>query len=427
MLDSRILRSKSKEVALLLEKRGFSLNLTLLQELEVRRKSLQIEVQQLQNQRNLRSREIGLVKAKNQDTSQLVFEMNNASDNLANKKTELDEILNQLHNIYLTIPNLPHESVPNGLTDQDNQELRHWGEVKTFTFPPRSHIELGKQLAMMDFEVATKITGSRFVVLSDKIARLQRALIQLMLDTHTKEHGYRELYVPHLVNRDSLLGTGQLPKFENDLFHLTGESGYSLISTAEIPITNLVRNEIIPETRLPLKYVSHTPCYRSEAGSYGRDLQGMIRHHQFEKVELVRIEKPENSYQALEELTMHAERILQKLELPYRVVSLCSGDLGFSSAKTYDLEVWLPSQGKYREISSCSNFESFQARRMQARYRNSATDEIEFLHTLNGSGLAAGRTLIALMENYQQPDGSIVIPEVLQSYMDNSKIISRDS
>lgn len=424
MLDIRALRQELSAAAELLKKRGFELNIDLIQKLENQRKLFQIEVQDLQQERNQRSKEIGHSKSKQEFLATQITLLEEIKSQLASKETILNDTLEQLHVLYAAIPNIPHTSVPDGLDANHNREIRRWGKIRDFNFIPKTHEELGEQLAMMSFKDAAKITGARFVVLRSKIAKLHRALIQFMLDVHTQEHGYQELYVPHLVNADSLFGTGQLPKFKNDQFNLEGELKYSLISTAEIPVTNLVRGEIIPEEQLPLKYVAHTPCYRSEAGSYGKDLHGMIRQHQFEKVELVRIEKPENSYQAHEELTQHAEKILQKLELPYRVVSLCCGDLGFSSAKTYDLEVWLPQQSHYREISSCSNFEAFQARRMQARYRL-PNRNTELLHTLNGSGLAVGRTLIAIMENYQNADGSISIPEVLRNYMGNEKVINK--
>ena len=316
----------------------------------------------------------------------------------------------------MTIPNIPHDSVPVGKDENDNVEIRKWGEPRQFDFAAKDHVELGEKLGQLDFETASKITGSRFALMQGQLARLHRALIQFMLDLHTREHGYTETYVPYLVNAESLRGTGQLPKFEEDLFKLGGEQNYFLIPTAEVPVTNIVRDVIIDTDDMPRKYVCHTPCFRSEAGSYGKDTRGMIRQHQFEKVELVQVVKPDASYQAHEELTAHAEEVLKRLQLPYRVMALCSGDMGFSAAKTYDLEVWLPGQGKYREISSCSNFEAFQARRMKARWRNPETGKPELVHTLNGSGLAVGRTLVAVMENYQEADGSIVVPEVLRSY-----------
>ena len=424
MLDTRALRQELNATAGLLKRRGFELNTNLIQKLENQRKQLQMEVQDLQQTRNQRSKEVGRSQSKEELLAAQLALMEEIKEQLTSKEAILDETLEQLHAIYAAIPNTPHSSVPDGLDESQNHEIRRWGKIRDFDFVPKSHEELGDQLAMMNFKEAAKITGTRFVVLRNKIAKLHRALTQFMLDVHTREHGYQELYVPHLVNTDSLFGTGQLPKFKDDQFNIEGDFKYSLISTAEIPVTNLVRGEILSEEQLPLKYVAHTPCYRSEVGSYGKDLHGMIRQHQFEKVELVRIEKSENSYQAHEELTQHAEKILQKLELPYRVVSLCCGDLGFCSAKTYDLEVWLPQQDRYREISSCSNFEAFQARRMQARYRL-PNGNTELLHTLNGSGLAVGRTLIAIMENYQNADGSITIPEALHNYMGNEKVINK--
>ena len=423
MLDPKYFRQELKETVRRLQKRGFELDANLIQELEEKRRVVQVEVQNLQNERNQRSKEVGMAKAKGGDISALVENMHSANTKLEAKQEELNVILTKLHDTYSCVPNLPHETVPEGTSSDDNVEIRRWGTSRKFDFVPKDHVTLGVTLGMMDFERAAKIAGSRFIVLLDKLAKLQRALIQFMLDVHTKEHGYKEIYVPHLVNRDSLFNTGQLPKFGEDLFNIEGDFKYSLIPTSEVPVTNLVRDEIIPEEKLPLKFVAHTPCYRSEAGSYGKDLHGMIRQHQFEKVELVRLEKPENSYQALEELTLHAEKILQKLELPYRIVTLCNRDLGFASAKTYDLEVWLPSQDKYREISSCSNFESFQTRRMKTRFRSTKTNKIELLHTLNGSGLAVGRTLVAITENCQDQEGHIHLPEILWDYMDGEKII----
>jgi seryl-tRNA synthetase len=338
-------------------------------------------------------------------------------DELKKQETELSAIQEKLEEILLGVPNLPHESVPGGMTPDDNQELRRVGTPRKFDFPVKDHVDLGEAMAMLDFNVASKISGARFVVMKAGLARLHRALIQFMLDIHTQEHGYTEVYVPYLVNAESMRGTGQLPKFHEDLFHVSADELY-LIPTAEVPVTNIVRDEILPLEQLPLKYVAHTPCFRREAGSYGKDTRGMIRQHQFDKVELVQIVRPENSYEALETLTEHAEAILKKLDLAYRVVCLCTGDMGFSAAKTYDIEVWLPGQQSYREISSCSNFEAFQARRLRARYRNEK-GKSELVHTLNGSGLAVGRTLVAIMENYQNPDGSITVPEVLRRYMDD--------
>lgn len=417
MLDPKCFRVNLLETANLLKKRGVNLDIDLIQNLEEQRKTIQVEAQELQNQRNQYSKEIGIAKAKGLDVSEVMPKVNGIGAELIIKQNKLEEILAQLNNIYYTTPNIPHQSVPEGLSEEDNIEIRRFGEPKEFAFTPRNHAELGIKLGMMDFEDATKITGARFVVLQDKLAKLQRILGDLMLDMHTQEHGYTEVYVPNLVNDASLLGTGNLPKFGEDLFKLEGEFKYSLIPTAEVPVTNLLRDKIIHEDQLPLKYVARTPCFRSEAGSYGKDMHGMIRQHQFEKVEIVCFARPQDSYRLHEELTAHAEKILQKLGLAYRIVALCSGDMGFSAAKTYDLEVWLPSQNKYREISSCSNFEDFQARRMQARFRSKETSKPELLHTLNGSGLAVGRTLVAIMENYQDVDGHIHLPEVLWERM----------
>lgn len=423
MLDSKCFRGELIETAERLKKRGVELNIALIQDLEEKRKLLQVEVQQLQNERNQYSKEIGLAKAKGVNTSNVMAAVYSLGVKLEFRQAELEEILTKLTQIYHTTPNLPHLSVPDGMKEENNLEVRRWGEPRKFDFTPKDHVELGEKLSMMDFESAVKITGTRFVVLYDKLAKLQRALERFALDVHTKEHGYKEVYVPNIVNAASLFGTGNLPKFHADLFHIEGEFKYSLIPTAEVPVTNLFRDVIISEEKLPIKYVASTPCYRSEAGSYGKDLRGMIRQHQFEKIELVRVEKPQNSYQAHEELTAHAENILKKLRLPYRVVALCGGDLGFSSAKTYDLEVWLPSQNKFREVSSCSNFEDFQARRMQARFRSTQTGKVELLHTLNGTGLAIGRVLVAILENYQDETGHINLPEVLWEYMDGERKI----
>jgi seryl-tRNA synthetase len=384
-----------------------------------------MRVQELRNSRNERSKNIGKAKASGEDIQPLLAEVESLGDNLKQAETELEKNQLGLQILLSGIPNLAHTSVPDGKTEDDNRVEHEWGEIPTFDFEVKDHVDLGAELGQMDFEVATKITGSRFVVLSGQIARLQRALTQFMLDIHTGDHGYTETYVPFIVNSDSLQGTGQLPKFAEDQFKLEGDHGYYMIPTAEVPVTNLVRDEIVETDYMPRKWVTHTPCFRSEAGSYGRDTRGMIRQHQFEKVELVQVVRPQNSYAALEELTGHAERILQLLELPYRLVTLCTGDLGFSASKTYDLEVWLPSQNKYREISSCSNMEDFQARRMQARWRNPETGKPELLHTLNGSGLAVGRTLVAIMENNQQADGSIKIPTILKPYMSGKSLISK--
>lgn len=422
MLDPHLLRNNLEEIAKHLKTRGFNFDINLFQELEEKRKSLQVATQTLQNERNQRSKEIGLAKARNEDIDTMRVEMQNLSSKLEEKKNELTQILSQINDISLSLPNLPDESVPVGQDETFNQEVRTWGKPKTFDFKVKSHDELGEALKQMDFALAAKIAGSRFVVLKADIARLHRALIQFMLDTHL-QLGYQEIYVPYLVNRDSLIGTGQLPKFEEDLFKIAGESNYYLTSTAEIPVTNVVRDTILTENELPIRYVCHSPCFRSEAGSYGRDTKGLIRQHQFEKVELVWIAHPKNSFNALEELTANAELILQKLELPYRVVLLCTGDMGAASAKTYDLEVWLPSQNTYREISSCSNMLDYQARRMQARFKDADTGKNELVHTLNGSGLAIGRTLVAILENYQDEFGNIIIPEVLHPFMGGLKVI----
>ncbi len=423
MLDPHLLRENPQYVANQLMMRGYIFDVKAFVELEDQRKSLQIATQALQNDRNQRSKEIGLAKARNEDITPMREEVNRISAALDSNKAELAEILKKIELVSLSLPNLPHESVPIGHDEQANQEIRRWGNIPTFDFTVKSHDDLGEALGQMDFALAAKITGSRFVVLKGQLARLQRALIQFMLDTHTLAHGYQEIYVPYIINGDSLLGTGQLPKFEEDLFKLTGDAGYYLTSTAEIPVTNTVRDTILTNESLPICYVCHSPCFRSEAGSYGKDTKGMIRQHQFEKVELVHITTPDASYDALEQLTNHAESILQRLQLPYRVLNLCTGDMGGSAAKTYDLEVWLPSQNTYREISSCSNMESFQARRMQARFRHPETREISLVHTLNGSGLAVGRTLVAIMENYQDKVGNIHIPQALQSYMGGMDII----
>ncbi|MEW8627819.1 MAG: serine--tRNA ligase [Candidatus Thiodiazotropha sp.] len=417
MLDPRLIRNNLDEVAAQLRRRGYELDTQLIAELEERRKGLQVESQELQNERNSRSKSIGKAKAAGEDIQPLLAEVAELGDRLKVLQEDLNSVQAELSEITLGIPNIPHETVPDGRDETDNREERRWGEPREFDFEPKDHVDLGDVSGLLDFEAAARITGSRFAVMAGPLARLHRALIQFMLDTHTTEHGYTETYVPYMVNSDSLRGTGQLPKFEEDLFKLCGESGYYLIPTAEVPVTNLARDQIIDADDMPRKWVAHTPCFRSEAGSYGKDTRGMIRQHQFEKVELVQAVRASESFQALEELTGHAEAILQKLELPYRVVTLCTGDIGFSSTKTYDLEVWLPGQSQYREISSCSNFVDFQARRLQARWRNPETGKPELVHTLNGSGLAVGRTLVAVMENYQENDGSITIPEVLRGYM----------
>ncbi|MEJ2423700.1 MAG: serine--tRNA ligase [Candidatus Thiodiazotropha sp.] len=423
MLDPRLLRNNLEEVAQQLQRRGYVLDTQRISALEEQRKTLQVEAQDLQNERNSRSKSIGRAKAAGEDIQPLLTEVAELGERLKARQEALNQVQGELAEITLGIPNLPDASVPDGKDESDNREERRWGEPKAYDFEPRDHVDLGDLSGLLDFEAAARITGSRFAVMEGALARMHRALIQFMLNTHTSEHGYTEVYVPYMVNADSLRGTGQLPKFEEDLFKLCGESGYYLIPTAEVPVTNLTRDQIIEADDMPRKWVAHTPCFRSEAGSYGKDTRGMIRQHQFEKVELVQAVPASQSFQALEELTGHAEAILQKLELPYRVVTLCAGDIGFSSTKTYDLEVWLPGQQKYREISSCSNFVDFQARRLQARWRNPETGKPELVHTLNGSGLAVGRTLVAIMENYQQRDGSIRVPQVLQHYMGGLEVI----
>ncbi len=423
MLDIELLRRDPHEVAKRLAKRGYELNVSKFLELEGRRKQLQIETQQMQNDRNTSAKAIGQAKARGEDIEPLLTKVGNLGDKLKEVSVQLEQVQAELYDMLAMIPNIPHESVPEGSGEEDNLEVRRWGEPKTFSFKPKDHVTLGEELGLMDFAAAAKISGARFVVLRRNLARLHRALIQFMLDLHTKKHGYSEVYVPYLVKEESLFGTGQLPKFREDQFNIAGDYGLSLIPTAEVPVTNLVRDEIIAAENLPLKFVAHTPCFRSEAGSYGKDTHGMIRNHQFEKVELVQIVKPEDSYAALEELTSHAEAVLQMLELPYRVVVLCGGDIGFGAAKTYDLEVWLPGQNRYREISSCSNYESFQARRLQARWRNPLSNKPELVHTLNGSGLAVGRTLVAILENYQDEKGYIHVPQSLRAFMDDEKLL----
>lgn len=423
MLDPRLLRNELDYVKTQLARRNFSLDAEAYRELEEQRKQLQIETQELQNERNTRSRDIGQAKARGEDIQPLLDAVQDLGEQLKAAETRLAGVQSRLQQIQLGLPNILDDSVPDGKDEQANLEISRWGEPPPFDFPARDHVDLGTQLSGMDFELGAKIASARFVVLQGNIARLQRALIQFMLDTHIVEHGYRECYVPFLVNAASLQGTGQLPKFEQDLFRVDYDPPFYLIPTAEVPVTNIVRDVIVDAQQMPLKYVCHTPCFRSEAGAYGRDVRGMIRQHQFEKVELVQIVRHEDSQEAHEELTGHAESILQKLGLPYRKVLLCAGDTGFSSARTYDLEVWLPGQGQYREISSCSNFTDFQARRLQARWRNPETGKPELVHTLNGSGLAAGRTLIAVLENYQTREGHVVIPEVLRPYMGGLTIL----
>ncbi len=427
MLDLQALRNDLAAVAARLSLRGYVLDSAKFMQLESDRKSIQVRTQELQARRNSSSKRIGQAKAKGEDTTAIMKEVANLGDELKQLETRLSEIQQELNAFLAVIPNTPHESVPPGKSEADNLEVRKSGHIPIFDFVVKDHVSLGEGLGGLDFETATKISGARFSLLKGGLARLHRALAQFMLDTHTEQHGYTETYVPYLVNADSMRGTGQLPKFEEDLFRVPrlmgeGVENFYLIPTAEVPVTNIVRDCIVPLEQLPLKFVAHTPCFRSEAGSYGRDTRGMIRQHQFDKVEMVQICHPDTSYQSLEALLGHAETILQKLGLAYRVVKLCSGDMGFSSALTYDIEVWLPAQNTYREISSCSNFEAFQARRMQARFRN-AQGKTEFLHTLNGSGLAVGRTLVAVLENYQQADGSIIIPEVLKPYMGGLELL----
>ncbi len=422
MLDPKLIRSDLSSVAEQLKKRNFELDIAALEALESQRKACQVESERLQSERNTKSKSIGKAKAAGEDIQPLLDEVSGLGDKLDAAKAELTVVQQQMDTILMGVPNLLHESVPYGKDESDNVEVRKWGEPTTFDFEVKDHVGLGEKNgdaknAWLDFETASKITGSRYVVMHGQMAKLHRALIQFMLDVHTNEHGYTEVYVPYIVNSDSLRGTGQLPKFEEDLFCVDKEAGHYLIPTGEVPITNIVRNEILDASQLPMKLTSHTPCFRSEAGSYGKDTRGMIRQHQFDKVEMVQLVSADNAWDTLEELTLHAEAILQKLELPYRTVILCSGDVGFSAAKTYDLEVWLPGQQAYREISSCSCFGDFQARRMQARWRNPETGKPELLNTVNGSGLAIGRTLVAVLENYQQADGSISIPEALKPYM----------
>ncbi|PIR09704.1 MAG: serine--tRNA ligase [Gallionellaceae bacterium CG11_big_fil_rev_8_21_14_0_20_60_62] len=431
MLDIQTLRNDLAGVAARLKTRGFELDTAKFEQLEAERKSIQTRTQELQAKRNASSKLIGQAKAKGEDTTAIMAEVGALGDELKQLEAKLPQVLADMDAFLAVIPNVPHASVPVGKSEADNVEVCKVGEPKKFDFEVQDHVSIGEGLGGLDFETATKIAGARFSLLTGSLARMHRALAQFMLDTHTDKHGYTETYVPYLVNAESMRGTGQLPKFEEDLFRVprvVGDDGveknFYLIPTAEVPVTNMVRDEIVPLEKLPMKFVAHTPCFRSEAGSYGRDTRGMIRQHQFDKVELVQMVHPEKSYEALEELLGHAETILQKLGLPYRVVKLCSGDMGFSAATTYDIEVWLPAQNTYREISSCSNFEAFQARRMQARFRNAA-GKPELLHTLNGSGLAVGRTLVAVLENYQNADGSVTIPDVLRAYMGGLEKLSK--
>ena len=425
MLDIQLLRKDIHAVAMRLAARPFTLDVEAFQKIEAERKQVQMRTQELQAQRNGLSKQVGALKGKGEDVAAVMSQAAGLGDEQKHCETQLGVIQARLDAMLLDIPNLPHQSVPAGRSSDDNLELRRVGAPRAYDFEVKDHVDLGESLGGIDFAVAAKIAGARFAVMKGQIARLHRALAQFMLDTHTQEHGYTEIYAPYLVNADSMRGTGQLPKFEEDLFATSkgGDEKLYLIPTAEVPVTNIVRNEIVALDALPLKFVCHTPCFRSEAGSYGKDTRGMIRQHQFDKVELVQVAHPDRSYQALEELTGHAEAILKKLHLPYRVVTLCSGDMGFSAAKTYDIEVWLPGQSAYREISSCSNFEAFQARRMQARYRDEK-GKPQLAHTVNGSGLAVGRTLVAVLENYQNADGSITVPAALGPYMNGLKKIT---
>ena len=418
MLDAKYVRANPEDVAQLLKKKGYEFPVDQFVELENQRKQLQVDTENLQNERNTRSKGIGKAKAAGEDIQPLLAEVADLGQKLDAAKAELNEVQAKLDDLLYGVPNIPCDKVPEGADEDDNVEIRRWGTPREFDFEPQDHVALGEKSGELDFEVAAKLTGSRFSVMTGKLARLHRALIQFMLDTQTEDHGYTEAYVPYMVNADSLRGTGQLPKFGEDLFKVPfGEREYYLIPTAEVPVTNLVRDEIVEADQLPLRFTAHTPCFRSEAGASGKDTRGLIRQHQFEKVEMVQIVEPSKSWETLDQMTGHAEAILQKLNLPYRVVTLCGGDLGFSAAQTNDIEVWLPGQGKYREISSISNMTDFQSRRLQARWRNPETGKPELVHTLNGSGLAVGRTLLAVMENYQTADGNIAIPEALQSYM----------
>jgi len=428
MLDIRKLRENPEEAAQALLKKGYQLDVSSFEALDAKRKTADVTSQNLQAEKKKASKKIGQLIGQGMDVNeakeQVAKELANIDEQLSSAVTEAKAIQEEINNLLMSIPNIPDDSVPEGKDEDDNVEIRLWGEPVKLGFEAKDHVDIGQFIGELNFELAAKLTGSRFAVMQGQIARMHRALIQLMLDTHTDEHGYSETYVPYMVNADSLKGTGQLPKFEEDLFKIPfNDTHYYLIPTAEVPVTNIARDEIFDAKQLPLKFACHTPCFRSEAGSYGRDTRGMIRQHQFEKVELVQLVKPEDSEKALEELTSHAEKILQKLELPYRMVKLCGGDLGFSAALTYDLEVWLPGQDKYREISSCSNFRDYQARRMQARWRNPETNKPELLHTINGSGLAVGRTLVAVLENYQQEDGRVKVPEALKPYMNNLEFI----
>tara|TARA_B100001250_G_scaffold235941_1_gene202678 strand:+ start:34 stop:1308 length:1275 start_codon:yes stop_codon:yes gene_type:complete len=424
MLDLKRLKKDPKSVADNLKKRGFKLDLDAWTHLETSRKSLQSDTENLQAELNEISKEIGILKKEGSDSSKLEKKAGEITSAIKSQSKDLNSVLDEVDKFISSIPNLIDDDVPEGNDEEDNLELRVSGDIRNFDFTPKDHLELGSNLGLIDMESGVKITGARFAVLNGDLARLQRSLINFMIDIHTKEHNYEEVYVPYIVNSESLFGTGQLPKFEEDLFKLEGKENFYLTSTAEVPVTNLFRDEILDSKTLPVKFVCHTPCFRSEAGSYGLDTKGVMRLHQFEKVELVQAVEDKDSDNALEELTGHAEEILKRLELPYRVVTLCSGDIGFSAAKTHDIEVWIPSQNKYREISSCSNFRDFQARRMKARWKNPSSNKTEFLNTLNGSGLALSRTVLAIMENFQQKDGSITIPEALRDYFGSNKISS---
>ncbi|MEM9103091.1 MAG: serine--tRNA ligase [Pseudomonadota bacterium] len=426
MIDPKNLRNQLEEVAVNLKRRGFVLDVSAIQALEAERKQVQVDTESLQGERNSQSKQIGIAKRNGEPVDDILKTVNELGEKLNEKKQRLNQIQEQMQELILGIPNLLHKSVPEGKDEEDNQEIKRWGVIPEFDFDVKDHVSLGEAKGL-DLPLAAKITGSRFAVMQGSLAKLHRAITQFMLDTHTQEHGYTEVYVPYIVNQDSLTGTGQLPKFEEDAFkiQMAEQDGHQwyLIPTAEVPVTNLARDTILSSDDLPIKWTAHTPCFRSEAGSAGRDTRGLIRQHQFEKVELVQLVKPADSYQALETLLSHAEKILQSLELPYRIVNLCGGDVGFSAAKTYDIEVWLPGQNTFREISSCSNFEDFQTRRMQARWRNPETGKPELLHSLNGSGLAVGRTLVAVLENYQMSNGDIRVPKVLQKYMDEEEFI----
>ena len=429
MIDPKLLRSDPDAVARNLARRGFTLDVEALKALEEKRKPFQVESDRIRSERNANAKAVGMAKGRGEDVAPLIAKGEKLTQELVAAEGGLTAVQAELEQWQLGLPNLLHDSVPEGRDESANLEVRRWGDPRRFSFKPRDHMEVGDQLKGLDFEAAARISGARFVVMKSQVARLHRALAQFMLDLHTNEHGYTEVYVPYLVQKQALLGTGQLPKFAQDLFAVQGEQpemgpAFYLIPTAEVPVTNLVREQIVPAEQLPLKFVCHTPCFRSEAGAAGKDTRGMIRNHQFDKVELVQIVRPADSYAALEQLTSNAEEVLRRLEIPYRTVALCAGDIGFGSAKTYDLEAWLPAQDKYREISSCSNFEAFQARRMQARWRNPEGGKPEPVHTLNGSGLAVGRTLVAVLENYQQEDGSVVVPKVLQPYLGGKEVLT---